>query len=112
MTSYCKTVIYDNDDEHIKYDIMTKFIRSGTRDNIIIVQNDDIVNGTFRDRAFYNKLIKHMNKDKNIKWHTNNLDNVVEQLLNEQLLKILNARHNATHNATQQYIIMDNCNIN
>ncbi len=51
---------------------MTKFIRSTQDGNDFIIIEDETRN--YKNRDYYNRYIKKKNKDKNIKWFSNNIN--------------------------------------
>ncbi len=101
-------VIYDKNDEHIKYDIMRKYINSLDKN---IVGNDFvIIQKNHKYNPFFNKYIKKFNKDKNINIYTvnvgDNIDSIIFTLLQKQY-------ENKKHNIKKYInIIIDNCEIN
>lgn len=100
-------VVYDNNDERLKYDIIHKFINSFT----FRVSETHLIQNNHKYNPFFNKYIKKFHKDKNIIIHTANdnidsIDSIIFTLLEKQEEKIINNNKNNIN------IIIDNCDIN
>ncbi len=88
---------------------MTKFIRSTQDGNDFIIIEDETRN--YKNRDYYNRYIKKKNKDKNIKWFSNNINNIIGEQLENQGNKIRN-NYGLPMLNTKLHIVIDNYHIN